>query len=430
MLLRERNSLKKAVFNIAIFSIIFMYINILPISGETQPFIIALLLPLSMFFIDINKPITKSEKALSIYMLIIIFYFLITLAINLDIKNSLSYFIRIIFCPLAFMLILKNAKYLSIKTLKLMVVFLAIVFFILITKFPLLYQALISLMSTVFHRYTLPSGVRGFSIFTTEPSYYVYFAILILYGIDFVEYKDDLKDKSLLIYRGIVLFIGIFTKSALVYFFILVYIFQKVIKALRNKKAQKLIIFFIGCIVVFMFFLAINKAPAFLQNNRFYNIISKYDFSNGVFNAIFFQDDSSGFRFLINFIFLLSIFLYPFGAGLGGLSDKWSQVAKFFNIDLSKNGMFVYVYNVNDSLDAQALFPNIISSIGIFAVFLFIFFFFNNKLENKNLKKNIVFILFLFLFFFQSNFTNPVFWVLAGFCKYQKEKEGKYLNAG
>ena len=107
----------------------------------------------------------------------------------------------------------------------------------------------------------------------------------------------------------------------------------------------------------------------------------------------------------------------------GGMEKNWSNVARIFNIDYRRNGMFKYSYNEHTILHAQALFPNVIGTIGIFSIFLIIFVYKNNKLKNHSLKRSLLITMTLFLWFLQSNVFNPIFWILVAFCKYNNQTE-------
>ena len=73
----------KLIYNIAFFSIIFMYFKIIPVNIETQPILVVLLIPL---FLLVNNnmilTIKSEEKYLFIYLFIILFYFFISLFAN------------------------------------------------------------------------------------------------------------------------------------------------------------------------------------------------------------------------------------------------------------------------------------------------------------------------------------------------------------
>ena len=411
----------KLIYNIAFFSIIFMYFQILPINIETQPLLIVVLLPLFLLIkLKNNFKFNSEDKLLLIYIIIIFLYFIFSL-INGQ-GDSFEYLLRFILGPITYLFLLKNVGLLNIKTLKIMTMILFSVAVINVMHIPVLYSFLSSVMNAFFNRYSLNyAGVRGMCILTPEPSYFVYFAMLLLFSFDFVEYRT--KEPEHTSYKLLIYFMCILTKSALVYAFLCMYMFFKYIYSSKERKIKHILKnILIGCIVLTFVFVSIKLLNINLANNRFFQIFNSIT-SKNISEILFFSDSSSGFRFLINYIYILSIFSRPFGYGFGGMERNWSIVAKKFNINYHKNGMFKYSYNEYSLLHAQAYIPNVIGAIGIFSFILIYFVYKNNRLEDTSLKYSLIITLTLFLFILQSNMFNPVFWVLLGYCKYSNSIE-------
>jgi hypothetical protein len=155
-------------------------------------------------------------------------------------------------------------------------------------------------------------------------------------------------------------------------------------------------------------------------NNRFEEVIFStlgMIKTNGLIHALFYADASGGFRLIINTLYLLSVFIYPFGRGYGGLSYRWLSIAETFGINVFKNGHFRDSIDPSEALDAQAYIPNLIGTVGIFSILFIVFLYSHNKQRDRWLKYSILIVLTLFLWFLQSNFFNPVFWVLIGIVK-------------
>lgn len=409
----------KLIYNIAFFSIIFMYFKIIPVNIETQPILVVLLIPL---FLLVNNnmilTIKSEEKYLFIYLFIILFYFFISLFANPI--DSFLYFIKFILGPISYIFLLKNVELLEAKTLKIMTLILFFVSFIYLTHFPILFNLLNSVLSIFINRYVINYiGVRGINILTPEPSYFVYFAMLLLFSFDFIEYKSKLPEH--VFYRILIYFMCILTKSALVYAFLILYLAFKYIFFNSKLNVKTIIrnVSVFGTIFVFVI-MCLKVFNIDLANNRFIQVINSIQYQN-LISMFFYSDASSGFRFLMNTIYILSIFIRPFGYGLGGMEKEWSKVADFLNINYERNTMFKYSYTNSSLLHAQAYFPNVIGAVGIFSILLVLFVYKNNRLDDIKLKNSLIIILTLFLWILQSNMFNPVFWVLIAFCKFNSE---------
>lgn len=412
----------KIIYNIAFFSIIFMYIRIIPVNIETQPVFVVILIPI---FIAINKmkvSIKSEDRFLIVYLIITFIYFIV--ASLLGVESTIIHYFKLILGPLAYLLILKNVDLLEIRTLKSMTILLFIISFIYFFHIPIIYDFINSIINLLLNRYTANYiGARGMSILTPEPSYFVYFAMLLLYSFDFIESKLNLKEN--IVYKVLIYVMCIITKSALVYMFILIYLTLKYLYCNNNMKINNIIKILIMGITIALFIIICTKLFNIdLSNNRLQQIINSSHYDN-IFETLFYSDESSGFRFIINTIYILSIFVKPFGYGLGGMETQWSNVARLFNIDYARNGIFVYTYNDYTSLPAQAYIPNVIGSIGIFSILIIIFIYKNNVLNNSKLRKSILIVISLFMWILQSNMFNPVFWILIGICKYNNEKKGE-----
>lgn len=395
-------NIDKIVFQISYISIFLMYFNIIPINVETQPIIIILLIPFMFVITLFNNRVKLNKKNLLLitYILIIMVYFIFDILTG---KNTFFDFVKLIAGPLSYLFILKNAEYINYKHIKSIIYVLFAFFLIQVLKLPLL-ENITSMIYNIFftrHNDLIVGSARGVGILVPEPSYFVYFAILLLYSLDYLKEKDNITVKNLKI---LVIIMSLFTKSALVYIFLLIYF-------LKYINIRKLKSIFIMILVTIVTLVILNIFPS----NRFSEVINKLidDLNGGILNALFYSDASSGFRFIINSLYYLSIFIRPFGFGITGMANNWGKIAEIFNIDVWKNEHFKYVIKSNWSIDAQAYLANVVGTIGVFSIILFIFFFYRKKKMNS-LQKNIYIVLFVYLVILQSNLFNPVFWLLFG----------------
>ena len=412
------------VFNIVYISILFMYFKFTPLNAETQPLIVLAFTPI-MLLAKFAKRIkfTRSERYLVLFWLVLLAYGLLSLLLfKQDVSKVFLYSLRLLVMPLAYLLFLKNTHYLSPNSLRFALYVLLIVAFVEFFKIPILNDALELLYNRFFERFTFGEGSRGLCILTTEPSYFVYFAILLVYSIDFLSISKKLSKKESTIYRLLIILIGLLTKSAFVYLFILIYVGQRLILHFAKRKRISILICFLFVFLPLAFYLIMN-VPIPQADNRFLqaaNSIIQSVKTNGLIDTLFFADASGGFRLIINSIYLLSIFLYPFGTGYGGLTEKWLYVSNHFNIDVTQNGHFLYSVGLDAALDAQAYIPNLVGTIGLFTLLFLAFLYTGNNQRNRWLRYSILFVVSLFLWFLQSNFFNPVFWIVIGIAKNNK----------
>lgn len=407
----------KGIYNICYLSIIFMYFNFFSSDiGETQPIIIILFTIPCLFYYLRSKKNLKKDRLLLISIFITIMYFLIQCFQNTLSRDAILLLFKMIIGPITYICILKYCNYLEQKSVKIAIIILSIIFFIVVFKIPIFYSIIEYVYTLFFNRGSLSgNNMRGLNVLTPEPSYFAYFSILLLYSIDYLKLEKNVNFNFF--YKVILVIISLASKSAIVYLFIALYF----ISFISFRNICKAII----CFVVLFILLSFLDFE-FISNNRFYHVIMGMinDRGEGFINLLFFSDESGGFRFLINSLYLLSVFIYPFGTGFVFLKLNWIYIADFFNIDYAKNMLAYSLYQRNIDVYAQAYLANYIGILGVFSLPLIIYIFRVNLNNNPRIKKmqiSIIIILIAFLFFLQSNFLNPVFWILIGFNKRLEE---------
>lgn len=406
---------EEKLFNIAYVSLFFMYFKLIPIDIETQPiFLIICMCLIIATYVRYKKIVLcKSEIPLYLTIIILFIYFLFDCFMG---KPDLLSFFKLLLGPCAYILILKNVEYLHYKSIKYIVYLLFIVFVIQVTNMPILSSIINSIYNMFFDRWNDNiASTRGLGVLVPEPSYFVYFAMLLLYSLDCIKNNYKVKNIEINLLKLMVIVMSAFTKSATVYLFLFIYLTQFLkLSSIKN-------ILYLMLVGFFLFFI-INTFSSSRIEEVFTNLISSFTTGNNIIQTLFFSDASGGFRFLINFIYYISILIHPFGYGLGGMAAEWYEVANAFNINVWNNSHFQYTIKPDQLVEAQSYMANMVGSIGILSIFLFIYIFCINNL-NTRLKKNIYLTLVVFLILYQSNMFNPCFWVLIGFIKSDNRTE-------
>ena len=406
-------------YNFAFCSVFFMYFQFLPINIETQPFGVVMCVPIFIYFYRKRLEVRKEDKFLLSFLLTIFIYYIFGILFGSSIGDVTMSFFRLIISPICYFFVLKRVELLHWKSVRFGVYITFSVAIIEAFHIPGLFQVIDAIYSASFRRYQYGFGNRGLCILTTEPSYYVYFAMLLLYSIDFLKGNNKIPNNRIWLYKILVFIAGSLTKSAIVYLFFLIYSGQMYLGCKKKcviKKKMATVLLLGLAVTLIVCELKIDE----LSNNRFVSILSSMNYKGSIIDLLFYTDESMGFRFMINAIYLLSIILYPFGMGIGALRYKWADVAKSLGIDFSGNMIFENSFGNSRALDAQAYIPNVVGSIGLFSIFLVLFLYSKNRYNDKKLKRNIVFTVSLFMWIIQSNFFNPVFWMLIGYTKSDK----------
>lgn len=404
------SKIESIIFNIAYISIFFMYFRIIPIDIETQPIVLLIMIPISfIFFIKFKKiKIKKQHLLLFFHLIISVIYILIgSFTNNINILSAIKFLIG----PISYLIVLKNIKYINYKCVKTIIILLFVIFLLQFTNFPILSNIIRYIYDIFFIRWNSNFSLsRGLGVLVPEPSYFAYFSILLLYSLDYIKSKNQkIDNKEINMLKILVCVMSLITKSATVYIFLIIYLLQYI-----QFNSIKKIIFFI--LVIIIIFFTIQAFSTSRIEEVIVNMSTSIRSHSNILDVLFYSDASGGFRFLINYIYYLSIFINPFGFGLGGLQNRWNEVAQYFHINIWNNLHFRYMIDLNESLDAQSYMANAVGTFGILSIFLFIYIFIPKKLDSP-WKKNIYITLIFFMIFYQSNLFNPVFWILIAMIK-------------
>jgi len=410
---------KKNIFQLSYLGIFFMYFNFIPISGESQPIFVlfgVILGSILAFATPEGLKISRDSLFLIIHISIIIIYMFIHM---LSGGRDFLEFFRLIIGPIMYIIVLKNVQYINIVLLKRIILLIIFLFVVQYFKIPIFVNILDYIYKAFIPRSNIFGlGSRGIAVLVPEPSYFSYISMILLYSIDYIWlYKKDFLSKNeFLILKTSIIVISLFTRSTLVYIFLILYSLQY----FKIRYIKFLV--FIGLILIF-FSLILNIENLFV-NNRFFEIFTKFLSlsDSNIIDVLFYSDSSAGSRLIINFIYIISALLYPLGMGIGIMRKEWFSIAQFFEISVDRNILINEAINNTQNLNSQAYLPHLIGTIGFLSIFIFLFIFKRNKililnLEKKSLSRNIKISLFFFLLILQSNMVNPVFWILIGIVK-------------
>lgn len=405
---------KSFLNNFLFLSFFLIFFHFIPIGVETQPHI-SLILALAIFFTSTKSYnyVKKDIFFLCLLLAIIFVYAFLQIVNHFSISPILEltkYFIG----PIIYFAIRFSNFSISYKIFRNIVYSLFFLGFINLF-FPSIYEFVFGNFIPRFSGNEV-AGVRGITILTPEPSYFVIFQIILLITIEKqLSYKNITvaERKYLNILKYITLFLSLFTKSALVLLVCIIFLIPSKI----NFKRFFFLILVIPLITFFTY--------TYFSENRLshvfsllYNLVKEGEFN--IVTFLFTQESSGGTRVIVNFLAIASIFINPFGSGLGSFSNMLGFYGAYFNLDISNHEVLG-----SDSINKiypQTYFANLCNDIGIFAILLFPIILINNDNSNRafNLKRN--FCLF-FMILFQSQITNPAFWYLIAISKISHDQK-------
>ena len=398
----------------------FMYLRIVPIEAETQPIIPCLFLFLAIPF-GFNKILEARDEELFLLLFcwVVLCYLFYGLSEDNWLRNCV-YAFKILFCPLLYLFVLKSVEYVNISHVRIVVYTLLCFCISSIVYVPALTEITRFVIKFFLPRFSFGEGVRGISILTAEPSYFVYFGILSICTLDFIKLRDSkTSETEIIILKAMIIFMGGLTRSALVYVFILYYTSISLFFSKKHLTEK---------ILIFIFIVFFCGMLLLCTNNRLIEIFENIIASKDIFDVLFYSDASGGFRALFNCLYYLSILVNPFGFGLGEMSENWFVVANYFDINPFINTHLANMIEDINNIDAQAYIPNVIGNVGVFSWLLILFVFKRNSFGDLKFKTNVLTTLIVFMFVLQSNYVNPVFWFLLAFIKYKGSTKSKHLS--
>jgi hypothetical protein len=407
--------IKRSTLNELLFiSFFLIFIRILPISVETQP-IISFLVS-CVFFVSVSKKndFIKTDVFFVFLLGIILISYTCYQILFLADYNSIIELFKYAIGPIIFLAIRSNKYSISFDFFKKLIIGISILALISLLL-PNIYSIIFGNLIPRFVE-NIGSDVRGIVVLTPEPSYFAVFQIILLITIEkaLSQYESEncntYTRKQLFYLKCVVIFISILTKSALVILYIVIFIlpdFKKI--SLKKVLLGFLVIIPLLSLTIYLFF----------SENRLFDVIALiytlvHDQQFDWMYFLFTQESSGGTRIIVNFLAIASIFIYPFGSGLGTFASMLNIYGNHYNMDLSTHE--VLGSDAVGKIYPQTYFANLCNDIGIFALILFPIIRINNAKDSSNfiLKRNLCLIL---MILFQSQITNPAFWYLIAISK-------------
>lgn len=425
----KRALLNTVFVNIVFFLCFFINVKKLPIRIETQPLFIFLI---SLFFLAFIKIKIKGKDIfLVMHIAILTMYCFIQL---LFFKSGFPEYVSYIIGPILYLAISDKANLVSVKALKFVIVFLFILGSILFLRIPILIDLIELFYSAFIERAHSISGYndRGIILLAPEPSYFAFPAVFLLFFLDF-HIKNGKRN---LIYYKILLFILIIlTKSALVFFYIGLYLLGYYIlgnyKKIFQSKLKNIITIFI-LILVFPLISFENSRPSKVYN-RFKSALE----SKQPIREFMIREPSGSTRILINAMAFNSLVSNPFGWGLGEFENNIHKVGEDFDYILKRHEVLKKSYLEGARFRAQTYFTNLLGDVGLLSIVfsIFIFLSFVKKIPDQKYKSGLLMVLPFMLVFFQGQLSNPIIWFLLAFFnandsfKYEKKNVNDVLSS-
>ena len=394
------NSRANTQFYLILFGIFTIYIHLLPIEAETFPALMLLFTTYAgiLFFLKSENYLLYYDEAGALVLLIIIFCYG-TVSLITDGSRIIIEVIKYSLGPLFYLYLRRRRKVICYKPLRnilLIVLFLTIC--VLLEIGPI-----ISLFKMIIPRFVAIIKFRGISIFTTEPSYFSFFAMFGLVTTRYLYIKDRCSRFQYRFLLILIFILSIFTLS--VYVFLTIFLFFIGILYYRNKMFGLLPFIVMLIVILFSESLPYSRITQMLVSTK------KLIQGNITLNSYIFSYETSGTtRILLNLLAIVTIFIRPLGTGLSSFSSNILPNSESLGIDVMSHPI------INRQLSkghmyAQTYFTNLVNDIGLFSL-LFLYIVFSNNTKQKSSVYYIALLYILFMTFFQGQITNPILWYL------------------
>ncbi len=395
----------RRVVNILFFLSFCIYVKKLPLTIETQPFIIFSVLLGIIAFIKLK--ISKKDYFLIAHLFTLALYILFQL---LFFKTGIIAFITYTVGPIVYLFFLNRIQNISVLLVKCVILLFTILAFILFFKIPILSDIYLYFHKIFISREILQdnSGLRGLTLFAPEPSYFAFSAILLLAILDLKMPNN----KALKKYKILVIIIALFTKSALVFLYLLIYFLSfyfggNILKKIGSFKPRNILIAFVIVICTVIPFIAFNNSrPTQVITNAYEH------FEEGISIEKFLLKESSGStRLIVNSLGFISINYAPFGWGIGEFQNNIPTVGQNYDDLLSKHENIKEAYAGNKPLKAQTYMANLVGDIGVFAFPMVLFLLFSFFTVKHRVGHGLKYVLFFMLVIGQGQISNPCIWI-------------------
>lgn len=406
---------KSTYINISfIINLLFMlsfliYVKKTPLETETQPFFIFLITTTLIFFIKLK--LTKRDIFLVLHLVVLTLYIIYQILFyRTGIVDYLTYLIG----PITYLVFLNRINSISVLLLKRIIIFFLILTIVSLFKMPVLNDILVGFSEIFIGRtgWGEGSGFRGVSLLTPEPSYFAFFLILLMSLID-IKIKNE-NPKSFKIYWIILFFIALATKSALVFFYLIAYIFGKQVSKYTLKRIKEW--FNSKNIFLLLSFIIILSIPfLFLKESRPVQVIENVSKSVSDGNAfeLLFRESSGSTRFIVNALGVITVNVKPLGWGIGEFKNHYYEAApESFKKIILRHEVLKVFYEEKRPLKTQTYFTNLVGDIGLFSIPFLLFILISFFKAKGEIRSGLKWTIILMLIIVQGQISNPVIWIL------------------
>lgn len=397
-------------YNVGVLLLLTMYMGFLPIDVETVPF-----LTLGFFVVTIllsmyeRKNISQFEMYTLFFMFLIVFAGFVSVFINGN--QAYIYIFKYLIGPVCFLAAYREGRGISLLTLSVMV--LLMVFYV--VSAVLISEPLVGSILNINGRYL----IGRFSILASEPSYYVFYFVLLIVLLDYIKSESYLtpgKLRFLLVLKALLCLMAFLSGSAYVYGMLAIYLICYAYYYTKGMLLYRFFLVFLLCLLFIVFL-------SFGGDTRFYHIINVLlglvSGDTALNSVLYTQEVSGSTRFILSYMaFSIPFSVNVFGLGFGGFSENWSLLANLTSIDINAHG----VLGLGRNFSPQTYLTSFVADAGLFAVFIMPFFFISN-VRSRDLTriglvaKNYMLISVLIFMLFQCQISNPIPWLLAAYLK-------------
>lgn len=430
----EKNSLshKSFLINFSIFSIYLIpFAN--KVSFETFP-ILLLILSILVIFSD-NIFIIKIDKIQKITGSLILFIIL-SYVYNLP-STDISFLdlIKYLIGPIIFMSSFKIIKYLNLRFIYYLSVFLILLYFVLKFKIPIFFEINCNLLEFFIARYDCSNfeNLKNPFLVTPEPSYLALYLGFILLIINlFKNEKIYVKNSIKFLIIQILLTLIIYETHSRIGFIIIIILFLNYF--FQYKKFKHILAILALLYSIFIFNIdssrTLGRIILIKEEIKNENITKNLNFKHLV-NQINKYEPTGAIRLLHNALSVYGFYKSNiiFGNGPGSYSKKWyNDYSNELNLhNALKTNEVIGKWDLKFKKQyAQNYFFSILHDGGLIVsiIFLYLIFLGFTNITKLNYKNNLsIFLYILLCLFYQSQITNPMPWLALSLLLYKKDQK-------
>lgn len=365
--------------NIAVLALMTQYIGILPIGIETQPILAVIVVLMALPYYS------RSDTLVTLALIVSSLLFLITSQywgksdMGLAFLALLKYYLPVFFCLSLFITkAVPSERFLKYIILALWALTL------------LYFFGLEDILVSIFQRYTVSQGSRGFSFLTPEQSYAAMMFVPLYFWLHYHQ------GNRISIQKLSILFFILLTKSAIGYVLLIFIVFFQVGFGL----------FLVMPIMIFVYIYVFQTES---RLNDIIELLHNIDFSDILLSIVDLEPSGSN-RLIVNFVAIYEGLISVTGYGLGAFTTIFPLVLVEQHHELISyhSVLSPLLYEISP-VNPQSFFASIIFEMGIMGllllfVALFLSFLSCKKFDSKAISLFLIMIVFLF---YQGQITSP-----------------------